>query len=76
MTKQVEASTSSNRARVYFAISACFPSLPDRFKAGDLEKICGFKKSPFHRMLVASVLSLDFKCRQVGRAGQTCWVKP
>lgn len=76
MTKQIEASTTTNRKRVYLAINACFESLPNRFKAGDLETICGFKKSPFHRMLVASVLSMDFKCRQVSHSGNRCWVKP
>jgi hypothetical protein len=75
-SKQIESSSVSNRARVFKSISVFFDSLPDHFKAGDLEKLAGFKPSPLHRMLVASVLTHDFKCRQVGAVGRTCWAKP
>jgi hypothetical protein len=72
--KQKEATQVSNRNRVYQKIKAVFDLLPERFKAGELEKLCGFKASPLHRMLVSSVLQHDFKCLQVG-ASNGCWKK-
>lgn len=76
MTKQIEATVTTNRARVFNLIGAAFTALPARFKAGELERLCGFKRSPMHRMLVASVLEQDFKCRCVGMNSQRVWVKP
>ena len=77
MTLQVEQSTGAGRAKIFKAIGLVFDSLEPRFKAGDLEKLCKFSKSPYHRMAVASVLEQDFRCRKVGlRSSDAFWVKP
>ena len=78
--KQIEATLTSNRGKVYRQIAAVFDSLPDRFTATELYKAAKLESSHAvqRRMLIASVLSEDFKCvcvRSAGGRGRH-WKKP
>lgn len=76
--KQVEASTTVNRARIYNMILSVFDDLPERFKAQKLYDLAAIPNTHAiqRRMLVASVLANDFKCIQVGISKDRCWKKP
>jgi hypothetical protein len=78
--KQVESSTTVNRARIYNMILSIWDDLPDRFKAQQLYDLAAIPKShvPQRRILVASVLANDFKCIQVCNSGNNnrYWKKP
>ena len=71
MTKQVEATFTSNRGKVYRQIAAVFDSLPDRFTATELYKAARLEsaRAMQRRMLIAAVLSEDFKCVSVRSDG-------
>ena len=62
--KQIEATLTSNRGKVYRQIAAVFDSLPDRFTATELYKTAGLAATNDmrRRMLIASVLVDAFKC--------------
>ena len=80
MTKQVEATLTSNRGKVYRQIAAVFDSLPDRFTATELYKAARLEstRTGQRRMLIASVLADDFKCiciKSDGGRGRH-WKKP
>ena len=70
MTKQIEATLTSNRGKVYRQIAAVFDSLPDRFTATELYKAAKMESTHAMQrsMLIASVLSEDFKCVCVRRS--------
>ena len=78
--KQVEASSTVNRARIYNMILSVWNDLPDRFKAQQLYDLAAIPNAhaPQRRMLVASVLAADFKCIQVCNSGNNnrYWKKP
>lgn len=77
--KQVEASTSARRASIYAKIAAVIDSMPDRFKAVDLYKAAGIQNHnhPGHRMMIAAVMSQDFKCESIIQpGGKRYWRKP
>ena len=80
MTKQVEATLTSNRGKVYRQIAAVFDSLPDRFTATELYKAAKMESTHAlpRRMLIASVLADDFKCICIKSAGGRGrhWKKP
>ena len=82
MTKQVEATLTSNRGKVYRQIAAVFDSLPDRFTATELYKAAKLESTHAmqRRALIASVLLESFKCvsvsvRSDGGRGRY-WKKP
>ena len=80
MTKQIEATRTSNRGKVYRQIAAVFDSLPDRFTATELYNAAKLEstRTGQRRMLIASVLSEAFKCvsvRSDGGRGRH-WKKP
>ena len=80
MTKQIEATLTSNRGKVYRQIAAVFDSLPDRFTATELYKAAklGSAHTLQRRALIASVLADAFKCvsvRSDGGRGRY-WKKP
>lgn len=79
MTKQVEATLTSNRGKVYRQIAAVFDSLPDRFTATELHKAARLESAHMQRRtLIASVLAETFKCvcvRSDGGRGRY-WKKP
>ena len=80
MTKQIEATLTSNRGKVYRQIAAVFDSLPDRFTATELYKAAKLESTHAmqRRALIASVLSEAFKCvcvRSAGGRGRY-WKKP
>ena len=80
MTKQVEATLTSNRGKVYRQIAAVFDSLPDRFTATELYKAAKLESTHVmqRRMLIASVLVDAFKCiciKSDGGRGRH-WKKP
>ena len=80
MTKQVEATLTSNRGKVYRQIAAVFDSLPDRFTATELYKAAKLEstRTGQRRMLIASVLVDAFKCISIksdGHRGRH-WKKP
>lgn len=78
--KQIEATLTSNRGRVYQQIAAVFDSLPDRFTATELYKAAGLAATNVmqRRMLIASVLAYDFKCISInsGAGRGRHWKKP
>lgn len=80
MTKQVEATVTSNRGKVYRQIAAVFDSLPDRFTATELYKAAKLEstRTGQRRMLIASVLADTFKCVSVRSDGVRgrYWKKP
>lgn len=80
MTKQVEATVTSNRGTVYRQIAAVFDSLPDRFTATELYKAAKLESTHAmqRRILIASVLAESFKCVCVLSAGGRGrhWKKP
>ena len=75
MTKQVEATLTFNRGKVYRQIAAVFDSLPDRFTATELYKAANLESSHTmqRRALIASVLSDTFKCVSVRSDGGRGW---
>ena len=75
MTKQVEATLTSNRGKVYRQIAAVFDSLPDRFTATELYKAAKLESTHAmqRRTLIASVLSESFKCISVISDGGRGW---
>ena len=78
--KQIEATLTSNRGKVYRQIAAVFDGLPDRFTATELCKAAGLvsSRAPQRRILIASVLADDFKCISIksdGGRGRH-WKKP
>lgn len=80
MTKQIEATRTSNRGKVYRQIAAVFDSLPYRFTATELYKAAKLEatRSMQRRALIASVLADTFKCvsvRSDGVRGRH-WKKP
>ena len=80
MTKQVEATVTSHRGKVYRQIAAVFDSLPDRFTATELYKAAKLEstRAMLRRILIASVLSERFKCvciKSYGGRGRH-WKKP
>ena len=80
MTKQIEATLTSNRGKVYRQIAAVFDSLPDRFTATELYNVAKLESTHVmqRRALIASVLVDAFKCvsvRSDGGRGRY-WKKP
>ena len=78
--KQIEATLTSNRSKVYRQIAAVFDSLPDRFTATELYRAARLASTNAmqRRMLIASVLADDFKCISIksdGGRGRH-WKKP
>ena len=80
MTKQIEATLTSNRGKVYRQIAEVFDSLPDRFTATELYKAAKLESTHTmqRRALIASVMVDAFKCVSVrsddGRGRH--WKKP
>lgn len=67
MTKQIEATLTSNRGKVYRQIAAVFDSLPDRFTATELYNAAKLESTHAmqRRALIAAVLADTFKCVSV-----------
>lgn len=78
--KQIEATLTSIRGKVYRQIAAVFDSLPDRFTATELYKTAGLASTNVmqRRMLIASVLVDAFKCISIKSDGgqRRYWKKP
>ena len=78
--KQVEATLTTNRGKVYQQIAAVFDSLPDRFTATELYKAAKLESTHAmqRRTLIASVLVDAFKCISIKSAGGRGrhWKKP
>ena len=78
--KQIEATLTSNRGKVYRQIAEVFDALPDRFTATELYNAAKLESTHTmqRRALIASVLSETFKCVSVrsddGRGRY--WKKP
>ena len=78
--KQIEATLTSNRGKVYRQIAEVFDALPDRFTATELYKAAKLESTHAmqRRTLIASVLADDFKCISIksdGGRGRH-WKKP
>ena len=78
--KQIEATLTSNRGKVYRQIAEVFDALPDRFTATELYKTAGLASTNAmqRRTLIASVLVDAFKCISIksdGGRGRH-WKKP
>ena len=71
MTKQTEATLTSNRGKVYRQIAAVFDSLPDRFTATELYKAARLESTHAmqRRMLIASACEAMAGVVDIGKAG-------
>ena len=67
INKQIEATLTSTRGKVYRQIAAVFDSLPERFTATELYNAAKLDSTHTmqRRALIASVLSETFKCVSV-----------
>ena len=80
INKQIEATLTSNRGKVYRQIAEVFDALPDRFTATELYKAAKLESTHAmqRRTLIASVLVDAFKCISIksdGGRGRH-WKKP